>query len=201
MSVRKDFGPAQDATPIDQNEIDGLIPQHLETQLELNQWEAVNIAEAGRWASQRRVVDVLSTMVLRDLHRRMFGETWEWAGSYRKSDKNLAPYRWTHVPELMENLVANTRASYGASDQSPEAIDDIALRFHHQLVHIHPWPNGNGRHGRLATDVLLRSWGRPPFTWGSGVNLSDADVRARYLAALRRADVGDYSLLTQFVRG
>lgn len=131
----------------------------------------------------------------------MFGETWRWAGAYRTSHKNISPYRWTQVPELMENLVANTRARYECSDKSPEELDDIALRFHHELVHIHPWPNGNGRHARLATDLLLRSWARPPFTWSEGAGLSDTELRARYVAALRQADRGDYSLLTQFVRG
>lgn len=188
------------ATPIDPNEIDGLIPEHIETQLELNQWEAVNIAEAARWASRRRAVDVLSTAALKDLHWRMFGQTWSWAGTYRRTDKNISPYRWTQVPELMENLVANTRARYEPSDRSPDELDDIAMRFHHELVHIHPWPNGNGRHARMATDILLRSWGRPPFTWGDGAHLSDTDLRARHIAALRRADAGDYSLLRQFVR-
>lgn len=190
-----------DATLLDQNKNEGLIPEHLETQVELNQWEAVNIGDAERWASRRRTVVVLSTRALQDLHRRMFGRTWRWAGTYRTSDKNTSPYRWTQVPELMENLVANTQARYEASDRSPEALDDVALRFHHELVHIHPWPNGNGRHARLATDLLLQSWGRPPFTWGEGARLSDADLRARYIAALQHADAGDYSPLMQFVRG
>ncbi|MGI8618803.1 MAG: mobile mystery protein B [Gemmatimonadaceae bacterium] len=197
---QKDPSPPN-ATPIDRNEIDGLIPEHLETQAELNQWEAVNIADAERWASQLPAVDVLSTMNLKDLHRRMFSETWQWAGAYRTSDKNISPYHWTRVPELMENLVANTRARFETSDPSPGALDEIAARFHHQLVHIHPWPNGNGRHARLATDLLLRSWDRPPFTWGGSENQGDADLRARYVTALRHADAGDYSSLNRFVRG
>lgn len=189
------------ATLLDPNEIGGLIPDHLETQAELNQWEAVNIGDAERWASRRRGVDVLSTKALQDLHRRMFGRTWRWAGTYRTSDKNISPYHWTQVPELMENLVGNTRARFDSSDKSSSALDDIAMRFHHELVHIHPWPNGNGRHARLATDLLLRSRGRPPFTWGARENESDVDLRARYVAALRQADAGDYTLLLQFVRG
>lgn len=197
---QKDPSPPN-ATPIDQNEIDGLIPEHLETQAELNQWEAVNIADAERWASQLPAVDVLSTMNLKDLHRRMFSETWRWAGTYRISDKNVSPYHWTQVPELMENLVANTRVRFETSDPSPGALDEIAARFHHELVHIHAWPNGNGRHARLATDLLLRFWGRPLFTWGGSENQGDADLRARYVTALRHADAGDYSLLKQFVRG
>lgn len=199
--IKKAQHPPADATPVDQNEIDGLLAVHIETQLELNEWEAVNIAEAARWASQGRTIDVLSTTALKDLHRRMLGETWRWAGAYRTSDKSISPYRWTQVPELMENLVANTRARYESSDKASEAIDDLAMRFHHELVHIHPWPNGNGRHARLATDLLLQSWHRPPFTWGAGASLSDADLRAQYVTALQLADTSDYSLLRRFVRG
>lgn len=189
------------ATPVDPDEAHALVPGHLQTQAQLNQWEALNIARASRWASRRRGENWLSTSALKELHRRMFGETWRWAGTYRTSDKNISPYRWTQVPELMENLVANTRTRYESSDKSPEELDDIALRFHHELVHIHPWPNGNGRHARLATDLLLRSWGRPPFTWGERAKLSDTELRARHITALQHAGAGDYSLLRRFVRG
>lgn len=147
------------------------------------------------------MVDVLSITALKDLHWRMFGHTWSWAGTYRKTDKNISPYRWAQVPDLMENLVANTQARSDASDRSPEELDDIALRFHHELVHIHPWPNGNGRHARLATDLLLQSWRRPSFTWSEGASLSGTDLRSRYITALQRADAGDLSILRQFVRG
>ena len=189
------------ATPVDPEEAHALVPGHLQTQAQLNQWEALNISRASRWASRRRNQNWLSTSALKELHRRMFDESWRWAGGYRTSDKNISPYRWTQVHELMENLVANTRTRYESSDKSPAELDDIALRFHHELVHIHPWPNGNGRHARLATDLLLQSWNRPPFTWGEGTRLSDTDLRARYISALRQADAGDYTLLRQFVRG
>lgn len=196
-SARADFG----ATPVDPDEAHALVPGHLQTHAQLNQWEALNIAGASRWATRQRAEDWLSTSALKELHRRMFGKTWRWAGTYRASDKNISPYRWTQVPELMENLVANTRARYESSDGSSESLEDIGLRFHHELVHIHPWPNGNGRHARLATDLVLQSWDHPRFTWGAGASLRDADLRARYVTALQSADAGDYSLLRQFVRG
>jgi fido (protein-threonine AMPylation protein) len=67
-------------------------------------------------------------------------------------------------------------------------------------VVIHPFPNGNGRHARLMTDVLLRRNGVSAFSWG-GANLEAAgDARERYLAALRAADAGDFKPLLEFVR-
>lgn len=131
----------------------------------------------------------------------MFGPTWSWAGHFRVSDKNISPYGWTNVPVLLHELVENTRQRYETSDKSPGAVDDIAIRFHHELVRIHPWPNGNGRHARLATDLLLRQWGRPRFTWGRGADLVKAgDARARYIHALRLADSGTLAELRSFVR-
>ena len=190
-----------DATPLDDEELEGLIPDHLHTRAELNQWEAVNVAQGLAWASGRRAFDPLSVDAMKRLHRRMFGDTWKWAGSFRRSDKNISPYHWTDVAVLMRELVQNTRTQYDASDKSPGALDDLAMRFHHRLVYIHPWPNGNGRHARLAADLVLRYWDRPSFTWGSANTLApEGESRRCYVAALRAADGGNYQPLGEFVR-
>jgi Fic-DOC domain mobile mystery protein B len=187
-------------TPLDENEIEGLMPSHLVTRAELNQWEATNLELAMQWLSGRSI-DVLKLEALQELHRRMFGQTWTWAGSFRKSDKNISPYTWTEVPRLVIDLLANTATQYNAATKDHDALDKLAARFHHELVRIHPWPNGNGRHSRLATDLLLERWKRPPFTWGAksgGVN--HVDQRRRYIDALKRADNGDFNELFEFVR-
>ena len=57
------------------------------------------------------------------------------------------------------------------------ARDEIAVRFHHRLVQIHPFANGNGRHARLMADLLVIELGAERFSWGR-TNLQDAnDVR------------------------
>jgi len=189
-------------TPLEDEELEGLIPSHVQTKAELNQWEALNIARGHEWASGHRSFDPLSVTTLKDLHRAMFGETWTWAGTFRRSEKNISPYHWTQVQVLMRDLVDNTRASYEASDRMPEGLDALAVRFHHQLVRIHPWSNGNGRHARLATDILLERWDRPRFSWGSGADLaSEGTARDRYLEALLSADAGSFARLLEFVRG
>lgn len=189
------------STPLEDEELEGLIPLHVQTKAELNQWEALNIARGHEWASRHGRVDPLSLTGLKDLHRAMFGETWSWAGSFRRTDKNISPYHWSQVPMLMHELVENTRATYEANSKVQASLDEIATRFHHQLVRIHPWSNGNGRHARLATDILLERWGRPSFTWGSRADLiSEGAGRNAYLAALRAADGGRYDLLLEFVR-
>ena len=188
-------------TPLTDEERDDLIPTQLATRGELNQWEAVNIAQALRWLSQRRRPNVLSVVFLGALHRRMFNQTWRCAGTYRRSDNNISPHAWHAVPVLVRDLVENTHARHAVSDKSDDALDDVAVGFHHELVRIHPWPNGNGRHARLATDLLLAQWRRPHFTWGGGADLAaTGDARARYLNALRSADAGDLSVLGDFCR-
>jgi Fic-DOC domain mobile mystery protein B len=193
--------PTEDGnTPPDEDESEGLIPSHISTRAELNQWEANNIATAQEWIAQR-AHDVLDVTFLAELHKRMFGMTWEWAGAYRKSDKNISPNRWTQVAVLMRELVENTKARYDASPKTDAELDEVAARFHHGLVLIHPWANGNGRHSRLATDLLLRQWGRPQFTWGSGSDLiSVGQSRSNYIASLKDADRGNFGSLLKFVR-
>lgn len=187
-------------TPLDEDELNGLIPSHLQTHAELNQWEGKNLELANEWIAGR-TLDVLEIATLKELHRRMFGQTWQWAGRYRQSMKNISPFDWSEVPRLMMDLVENTKAQYEGCTGDSEELDRLAARFHHELVRIHPWPNGNGRHGRLATDLMLGVWKRPPFSWGAiSGHVDPAATRERYRGALSRADANEYAQLYEFVR-
>lgn len=202
--VLADTNTSEGNTPLDQSEIEGLIPLHLVTRAELNQWEAINLELTVVWLSGRSL-DILKIDSLKELHRRMFGQTWTWAGTFRRSDKNISPFNWPEVPRLVVDLLANTVTQYEALKSDHAALDKLAARFHHELVRIHPWPNGNGRHGRLATELLLEQWERPPFSWGAdhgGVSQTDNRKRNRdrYIDALRHADSGEYEQLYAFVR-
>jgi Fic-DOC domain mobile mystery protein B len=185
-------------TPLDEDDALALIPDHIHTRGELNAWEAANIAEARVWLARRRRADVLDTAFLVELHKRMFGQTWQWAGRHRTIDTTISPYHWSEVPALMRNLVDDTRAQFDASERADDELDNMAMRFHHRLVRIHPWPNGNGRHARESTDLLLAQWNRHPFEWGAGLQ-KPGEARTRYLEALRRADSGDFTKLRAFL--
>ncbi len=197
----KAWDDAEDGnTPLDDDESEQLIPDHIVKRAELNEWEAENIRSAIAWA-EARTPDMLNEKALRTLHKKMFEKTWKWAGTYRTSNKSIGPHAWYEVPRLIHDLLANTKAQYEASTHSPDQVDAVAARFHHQLALIHAWPNGNGRHAREATDLLLRRWGRPAFSWGAASERDDhQDVRQEYLHALRAADAGDFEPLMQFVR-
>lgn len=185
------------ATPLDPDEAEGLIPEHLSTRGELNAWEQVNVAKADDWLRrQQKGRSVLNMGFLHKLHRQMFSDTWKWAGKFRLTLKNIGVPPET-IPEQTYNLLAETRYWI---EHHTYSVDEIAVRFHHRLVAIHPFPNGNGRHGRLMTDALLRDLHAPPFTWGSGSIDDRGAVRDRYIHALRSADSGDYAPLLAFVR-
>lgn len=189
------FRYAPGATPLDADEAAELIPASISTRSQLDEFEAANIAQALRWATDRRR-DVLAHGFIEELHRRMFGDVWRWAGGYRKSGKNIGVPPHDIASEL-KNLVEDVRTQIASRTLGR---DEIAARFHHRLTRIHPFPNGNGRHARLATDLLLEQIGGKPFTWGAGDLIHAGEARDRYIAALRAADDKDYSPLLEFLR-
>jgi len=185
------------ATPLDPDEAEGLIPTHISTREELNRLEQENIVAAMQWLNTSRPASILDEAFIRNLHRRMFGRVWKWAGRFRDSDKNIGVPR-EHVDVELRKLCEDTKVQIEHQSYAP---DEIAYRFHHRLVSIHPFPNGNGRHARLLTDLLLEKLlHRPPFTWGGMRGVPEGEVRAAYLDALRAADRGDYGRLAGFVR-
>lgn len=187
---------AEGATPLDPDEAEGLIPTHITTLEELNEWEQANILRGERWAGAPRRQDILSSAFVVELHNRMFGDTWTWAGRFRTTDKNIGIH-WPQIPVAVHDLCEDAKhwIENGVFD-----IDEAAARFHYGLAHVHPFPNGNGRHARLITDVLLVSHGRPRFTWGSGDLRRAGSVRRAYIAALRAADAQEFEPLLEFLR-
>jgi Fic-DOC domain mobile mystery protein B len=189
------FDAPPGAAPLDADEATGLIPKGIATRGQLDEYESANIAEALTWAERKRR-DVLSEGFLTELHKRMFGRVWRWAGKYRTSGKNIgiAP---NDVAPAIRDLVEDVKAQLAAAQL---ASDEIAIRFHHRMTRIHPFANGNGRHARFATDLLLKQLGEPVFSWGAGDLQHAGGAREKYICALRAADGGDYQPLTDFLR-
>jgi len=185
------------ATPLDPGEIEGLMPTHLVTRDQLNELEQENIIRAQLWLRSSRFSKVNTADFLRALHKQMFGQVWRWAGEYRQSGKNIGVDAY-QIAVSLKNLCDDVDTWLAFSSYSKL---EIAVRFHHRLVFIHLFPNGNGRHARLATDVLLtKQLGEPAFSWGQESIDREGNIRSRYIAALRKADAGDYSALLAFVR-
>lgn len=191
------FDYPEGATPLDADEAQGLLLSHITSRGELDRWEQENISEAEAWAFRRKPKDILTIGFLKRMHKRMFGNVWRWAGERRTSGKNIGVDIW-QIDTGLQNLCADC-ATWIEYDTYPP--DEIAARFHHRLTAIHPFPNGNGRHARLMTDILLvHLLGQPRFTWGSGNLVNAGDCRQQYINALRAADRLDYSQLLAFVR-
>lgn len=194
MGLKLEYPPG--ATPLDPEEAEGLIPKHIVTQGQLNEWELHNILDGERWAFGRAHRDLLSSEFVRRLHKRMFGETWRWAGTYRNTGKNIGVDS-AQIAPMLNDLCADAVAQL-AHHSYP--LDELAARFHHRLVWIHPFPNGNGRFSRTMADLLLVANGATRFTWGAGDLISESETRQRYLDALRAADAKHYGPLFSFVR-
>ncbi len=189
------FDQPENATPLTPEEMRELIPAHIAYRSELNEAEQENISHAQDWALVRRR-DPLSEKFIKTLHRHMLGDVWRWAGKFRTSERNLG-IAYYEIPTALRQLLDDTRAWVEYKSYPP---DEIAVRFHHRLVQIHAFPNGNGRHARLMADLLVMSLGGERFSWGS-TNLQDAGaMRQRYIAALHAADEHDIDPLLAFSR-
>jgi Fic-DOC domain mobile mystery protein B len=189
------FHADDDATPLTQEERDGLLPTHITLRGELNELEQKNIAAADQWAFERKR-KILDEGFLRGLHRRMFNDVWKWAGEYRTSQKNIGIEPFRIQPELRQ-IIGDAR--YWIEHQSYGA-DELAARFHHRLVFVHPFANGNGRWSRLVADLLITQQGGSRFTWGRANLQEEGDVRRAYIDALHAADEHDLNPLIEFVR-
>jgi Fic-DOC domain mobile mystery protein B len=185
---------------VDPDEAADLIPTQIRTLEQLNAFEQTNIVAASRWAlrptRRHKPERILTVEFLVELHRRMFSETWRWAGTFRRSDKNLG----VHWPTIRITLHERLQDVQHWMVSQSYTEDEAAVRFHHAVVLVHPFPNGNGRWSRLAADALLHAQQQPPFSWGGRSTLPADAVRMAYLNALRQADGGDFTHLLEFVR-
>jgi len=188
-------------TPLDEDEKDGLLLPSVTTRGELDEVEQRNIEEAIRWTIERRrkftITEILTEDFVRDLHQKMLGGVWEWAGTFRKSDKNIGVDKYLISVEL-RTLLDDCKFWI---ENKTFSEDEIAIRFKHRIVSIHCFANGNGRHSRLIADVIVEKiFGRDVFTWGSSDLIQGGEFRSAYLQALREADNGNYGPLLKFSR-
>ncbi len=193
-----DYPPG--ATPLDPVELEGLRLSHITNRAELDRWEQDNIIEAETWAFRKTNATkdtLLNVDFIRLLHKRMFRNVWTWAGEFRSSEKNIGVECWS-IGSTLKILLDDVQFWI---EHNVYSLDEIGAHFHHRLVAIHPFANGNGRHARLMADLLLvHLLNQPRFSWGSKNLVKAGDCRDRYIAALQAADQHDYAPLLGFVR-
>ncbi len=190
-------GEPDGATSLDPEEREGLRFRHITTRGELDELEQANIQSGLAWLGRRRSPDVLSDHFIRELHRRLFGEVWLWAGTFRLTGKNIG-VEPAQIAVQLRMLVDDADFWAGHGTFPPL---EAAARYHHRLVQIHCFTNGNGRHARIAADAYLKArFDHKPIDWAGGFDLvRNNDRRDAYIAALRAADRGDYEPLFLFV--
>lgn len=186
-------------TPISEEEKDDILLPTISTRGELDEFEQANIEKAIVWSMKNSfdLDKVLSIDFTKDLHRRMFSEVWGWAGTYRRSNKNIGVDKF-HIEQELYKLLKD--CWYWIENRVYPA-DEIAIRYKYRMVSIHPFPNGNGRHSRICGDILVSHvLNRPVFTWGGKKIEDEGATRKSYLEALYKADQGDVLPLVEFAR-
>ena len=186
----------KNSTPISADEIANLIPSHIRTQNELNMWEQNNILQAEQKLFKSRRKITLSSDFIRKIHKMMFSNTWKWAGDFRQKNMNIG-IDWIKIP--MELKILCEDVEFQLEKQS-FSIDEIAVRFSHRFVSIHPFTNGNGRCSRLIADLLMVRAGQKRFTWGSKSLTDMSETRSKYINALKEADNYNIVPLLEFAK-
>jgi Fic-DOC domain mobile mystery protein B len=193
------FEEPPDATPLAPVERDGLKQHWITTRNDLNIAEQDNISKGMNWARRQRSPTssaMLSEEFTLRLHKRMFGDVWNWAGTYRSTERNIG-IEALQIPVATNHLFGDVR--YWIENNTFD-MDEIAIRLHHRLVAIHPFPNGNGRLSRFMADLLCERLGAQPFKWSGGNLTNTGELRTAYVSALRSADNHDIEPLLKFAR-
>ncbi len=194
-----DFNYIDGQTPLDEDEKEGLKIKAINTQGELNEFEQLNIEKAVAWLMRSRLKkeQILTEKFIQNLHKKMYGDVWKWAGNFRKSEKNIG-ISWVSINIGLKTLLEDTKFWIEHQTFSEE---EIAIRFKHRLVSIHCFPNGNGRHSRLMADVLMEFlFEKQPFSWKGSDMVKANETRKKYILALKQADKGNIAPLLEFAK-
>ena len=170
-------------TPLDEDEKEDLLINSISTRAELDEFEQKNIEDAIQWSLTRKfkAAQILSESFIKDLHKRMYGSVWKWAGQYRKTNKNIGVDK-LEISTTLRSLIDDAKYWLENSVYEP---DEFAIRFKHRLVSIHCFPNGNGRHSRMIADIIIEKiYKQPVFSWGDSSFSEETDIREFLLLLL-----------------
>jgi Fic-DOC domain mobile mystery protein B len=186
-------------TPLNEEEQNGLLIPSIATREELDEFEQLNIEKAIQWTFGKKwkAEQLFSEKFVKDLHKRMYGEVWKWAGAFRESEKNLGIKSYL-IPTELKVLLDDAIFWVQNDTYSP---DELAIRFKHRLVSIHCFSNGNGRHSRLMADLIMEKlFNTTFFSWGSSNLVKATDTRKAYIKAVKMADKQDLQPLIVFAK-
>jgi cell filamentation protein len=168
----------------------------------LNEQEALGVARVERYLLEDFDYPVdLTVGLVQELHRRAFGQLYDWAGHWRTQVPNVGAYLpppASRVPQLLYEFVDELRHRLGLLGPAPTAEDVAGLLAyaHHRLVAIHPFVNGNGRTARLFTNLLAYNYGFQDVVL---YRREPGQGRTDYLHAIRRGDAYDLKPLQALI--
>lgn len=194
-----DLKYADGQTPLEEEEKEGLKIRTITSQKELDEFEQLNIEKAIEWTIHinLKLEKILSDKFIKDLHKKMYGDVWKWAGEFRKTEKNIG-IKWTQIEIELKKITEDTKYWIDNKTYSPE---EIAIRFKHRIVQIHCFSNGNGRHSRMMADIMMESiFGKEIFTWNQSNMVKANETRKNYITALKEADNGNINPLIEFAK-
>ncbi len=194
-----EFNYIDGQTPLDEEEKEGLKIKSITTQGELDEFEQLNIEKAVEWTIHTKLKPekILTEKFIKDLHKRMYGDVWKWAGEFRMTEKNIG-IPWVHIGVELKNLLEDTKYWIENKTFSPE---ETAIRFKHRIVSIHCFPNGNGRHSRMMADIIMESiFDNEIFSWHQSNMAKANETRNKYIKSLREADNGNFTKLIEFAK-
>jgi Fic-DOC domain mobile mystery protein B len=197
MGLEFDYKNGQ--TPLEEEEKEGLKIKSITNQGELDEFEQLNIEKAVEWTIHIKLKSekILTEKFIKDLHKRMYGDVWKWAGKFRMTEKNIG-IPWIQIGVELKALLDDTKYWIENKTFSPE---EIAIRFKHRIVSIHCFPNGNGRHSRMMADIIMESiFGNELFSWHQSNMVKASEIRNQYIKALREADYGNVTPLIEFAK-
>jgi Fic-DOC domain mobile mystery protein B len=186
-------------TPLNEEEKDGLRIPSITTREELDEFEQLNIEKAIQWTFGKKIKteQLFSEKFIKELHKRMYGDVWKWAGTFRNSEKNLGIKNYLIAIELKQLL----DDAIFWKENSIYSQEELAIRFKHRLVSIHCFANGNGRHSRLMADLIMEKlYSNKFFSWGSTNLVKATETRSNYIQAVRKADNNDIEPLILFAK-
>ncbi len=197
MGLELDYKDVQ--TPLDGEEKEGLKINSITTQGELDEFEQLNIEKAVEWTihTKFKPEKILTEKFIKDLHKRMYGDVWKWAGEFRRTEKNIG-ISWTQIGIELKNLLEDTK--YWIENKTFSS-EEVAIRFKHRIVSIHCFPNGNGRHSRMMADIIMESiFNSEVFSWHQSDMVQANQIRKKYINALRDTDNGNLEPLIKFAK-
>jgi Fic-DOC domain mobile mystery protein B len=197
--MTKLFNQPAGASPISDEQAEGLKQTWVSTQEDLNAVEEKNFSRGRDWLfkSKREANDISRIEFLCTLHKKMLGEVYSWAGEIRRNQTNIG-IESHQIRTSVENL---RRDLLSWIDNQSHTEEEIAIKYHFRLVQIHPFLNGNGRLSRFLADFLNEKYfENEPFSWGRKNLILKGEARSSYLRALKDADQENLMPLIEFAR-